>query len=101
MLVAAIAATSPPDAPADASAPEMQAAISRQLVSTSKSCPPGTPGGSWWVHSRSDTATCSPFSVNSSARQLPVPASIASRYGPARPVTCRLRPGQDRPTPPR
>ena len=37
--------------------------------------------------------TCSPFSVNSSARQLPVPASIASRYaGP--PVTCASAPAR-------
>src|SRR5262252_818290 len=82
MLVAATAATSPPAAPAAASASRMQAVISRQLVSTSKSWPPGTPGGSWWVHSRCPTPACSPVSVNSTARQLPVPASMASRYGP-------------------
>jgi hypothetical protein len=43
MLVAATAATSPPAAPAAASASWMQAVISRQLVSTSKSWPPGAP----------------------------------------------------------
>jgi len=44
--------------------------------------PPGTPGGSWWAHSLARAATCSPAAVNSTARQLPVPASIASRQGP-------------------
>ncbi len=79
MLVAATAATSAPAAPACRSASRMQAVIKAQLATTSKSCPPGTPGGSRWVHSRCDTATCWPSTVKSSARQLPVPASIASR----------------------
>ena len=79
MLVAATAATSVPVAPASRSVSRMQATIASQLAVTSKSWPPGTPGGSRWVHSRWDTATCWPASVNSSARQLPVPASIASR----------------------
>ena len=79
MLVAATAATSAPVAPARRRASRMQAAIASQLASTSKSWPPGASGGSRWVHSRSETATCSPATVNSSARQLPVPASTASR----------------------
>ena len=79
MLVVLTAATSSPVAPASRSASRMQAEMTSQLASTSKSWPPGASGGSWWVHSRRDAATCSPFSVNSSARQLPVPASIASR----------------------
>ncbi len=44
------------------------------------------------AYSRSETATCSPASVNSSARQLPVPASTASRYGPLRPLHARATP---------
>ena len=79
MLVAATAATSFPVAPARRRASRMQAAIASQLASTSKSWPPGTPGGSRWVHSGRDPATCSPATVKSSARQLPVPASTASR----------------------
>ena len=79
MLVAATAATSAPVAPARRSASRTQAEIAIQLDWTSKSCPPGTPGGWRWVHSRCDTATCSPAAVKSSARQLPVPASIANR----------------------
>ena len=65
--------------PRRASASRMQAAIASQLAATSKSWPPGASGGSRWIHSRRLAATCSPFSVNSTARQLPVPASIASR----------------------
>jgi hypothetical protein len=57
----------------------MHVEISRQFTSTSKSWPPGAPGGSRWVHSRRLCATCLPCSVNSTARQLPVPASMASR----------------------
>ena len=79
MLVAATAATWSPVASAWCSASRMQAAIASQLASTSKSWPPGTPGGSRCAHSRSETAACSPATVNSSARQLPVPASTASR----------------------
>ena len=79
MLVAATARTSAPVAPAWPSASLMQAAIACQLAWTSKSWPPGASGGSRCVHSRRLAATCSPFSVNSSARQLPVPASMASR----------------------
>ena len=60
MLVAATAATSSPVAPAWLIASLTQAVISCQLAWVSKSWPPGTPGGSWWVHSRSETATCSP-----------------------------------------
>ena len=65
--------------PRPRSASRMQAAIASQLASTSKSWPPGTSGGSRCTHSRRLAATCSPFSVNSTARQLPVPASMASR----------------------
>ena len=79
MLVAATAATSAPVAPATASASPMHAAIARQPASTSKSWPPGTPGGSRWVHSRCPTPAWVPSAVNSTARQLPVPASMASR----------------------
>ena len=86
MLVAATAATSAPAAPAplsaERSASRTQAAMACQPATTSKSWPPGTPGGSAWVHSRCPTPACSPASVNSTARQLPVPASMASRYGP-------------------
>src|SRR5215472_14762399 len=82
MLVAATAATCEPVTPASASASRTQAAIARQPAATSKSWPPGTPGGSWCVHSLARAATCSPAAVNSTARQLPVPASIAIRYGP-------------------
>src|SRR5260370_17422258 len=81
MLVAATAATSSPDEPAERRTSRMQAVIAVQLASTSKSWPPGASGGSRWVHSRSETATCSPERPNSSARQLPVPASTASRKG--------------------
>ena len=79
MLVAETAATSPPAAPASRSASRTQAAMARQPASTSKSWPPGAPGGSRCAHSRCAAPTCRPASVNSSARQLPVPASIASK----------------------
>ena len=79
MLVAATARTLSPVAPAAASASCTQAAIASQLAVTSKSWPPGASGGSRWTHSRRLAATCSPFSVNRTARQLPVPASIASK----------------------
>ncbi len=62
---------------------------------TSKSWPPGTPGGSWWVHSRCPTPACSAVSVNSTARQLPVPASMASRYGPLIPPRSLVHRPQD------
>jgi len=46
MLVAATAATSRPSAPAVLSASRTQAAMACQPAYTSKSWPPGTPGGS-------------------------------------------------------
>ena len=79
MLVAATAATSAPAAPAAPSASRTHSPTARQPAVTSKSWPPGTPGGSRWTHSRFPAATCSPASVNSTARQLPVPASMARR----------------------
>ena len=79
MLVAATAATSAPSAPVWCSASRMHSPTARQPAVTSKSWPPGTPGGSRWTHSRCPAPTCWPASVNSTARQLPVPASMASR----------------------
>ena len=65
--------------PAARSASPMHAAMACQPASTSKSWPPGTSGGSRWVHSRCPAPACAPVSVNSTARQLPVPASMARR----------------------
>ena len=82
MLVVAIAATDRGSAPLFSSTPLTHPTISFQFPSTSKSIEPGNRGSSLWLHSACDTATCRPDSSKSTARALPVPASIAIRYLP-------------------
>ena len=57
----------------------MQAQISAQLPAGSKDCEPGMPSAGGWDHSRWARAASWPPTVNRAARQLPVPASRASR----------------------
>jgi len=60
---------------AERSASRTQAAMACQPAHDVEFLAAGTPGGSWWVHWLPHGA-CSPVSVNSTARQLPVPASM-------------------------
>ena len=80
------------------SASRMQSQISRQFRAVSKTCEPGTPGSAACDHSRCPIATCRPSSSKRTARQLPVPRSMASRWAhqaarpgrAARPAPSRL-----------
>jgi hypothetical protein len=65
-----------------ASASRRHAQISCQFAAVSKTCEPGAPGSSGCEYSRWPMATCDPSGANRTARQLPVPASIASSSSP-------------------
>src|SRR4051794_16569386 len=77
MLVALTAFTASAGTPAAARASRIHAQIRSQLPVVSNSCEPGTPSSSRWVYSRCPLPAGVPSGVNSSARQLPVPASTA------------------------
>ncbi len=69
-------------APGSATEPRisrMQAQISAQLPAVSKFCEPAMPRAAGWDHSRWATASWRPDRSKRTARQLPVPASRASR----------------------
>ena len=66
---------------ADASASRTHSQIRRQPPSVSNTWAPGTPGSAGCVHSRCPRPSCVPPRSKITARQLPVPASIASVTG--------------------
>ena len=78
MLVLLTAATSAGRMAAPASASRMHSLMSAQLRVVSNTWDPGTPGSSACDHSRWPIATWVPASSNRTARQLPVPRSMAS-----------------------
>src|SRR2546426_202076 len=81
MLVVLTARIALVSMPGDCNTARMHSEMSRQLVAVSKTCEPGTPSIARWLHSRWAIATCRPPVSNTTARQLPVPASSASSRG--------------------
>src|SRR5438309_11713909 len=82
MLVLLTAAMEPAVTPGAASTSRMQAQMLDQFASVSNTCEPGYSGREGCDHSRCAMASCVPSGAKTTARQLPVPASMASRYSP-------------------
>ncbi len=80
--VADTALTAEASTPAVASASRVHSQIRAQLAVVSKTWEPGTPGRAAWLYSRWPIATWWPSRSNSTARQEPVPASMASSSSP-------------------
>ena len=78
MLVALTAATASAEMPGAASTSCTHSQISAQLPVVSNSCEPGASGRVACDHSRWPIASWWPSGSNTTARQLPVPASMAS-----------------------